>query len=150
MGCRLSLYLMKLLDPKVKDTSFRVNSGKDYHLQMSISEQAVQTELWEGHPGSSKEGLIHKHRHPHQWDCLSQTLKNNTGEPGQLRLHPHPHPQYLSMSPLCHSGYTVISRIENQFLDHNKKRKGMIDTGRIVMEKYEFGSKENVKGTYQI
>lgn len=56
---------MKLFDPKVKDTSVRVNNGKDFHLQMSVSEQAVQTGLWEGHQGSNKEGLIHKHWQPH-------------------------------------------------------------------------------------
>ena len=32
MGYRLSPYPMKLFDPKVKDTSFRVNNGKDFHL----------------------------------------------------------------------------------------------------------------------
>lgn len=63
MGYRLSPYPMKLFDPKVKDTSFRVNNGKDFHLRMSMSEQAVQTELWEGHQGSHKERLVHKHRH---------------------------------------------------------------------------------------
>lgn len=71
MGCRRIPYPIELFDPDLTDTSRRVNSGEGYSLQMSISEQAVQTELWEGHKGSNKEGLIHKHCHPHYGDSVS-------------------------------------------------------------------------------
>lgn len=57
MECRLSPYPIKLFDLTVEDTSFRVNNGEDFHLPMSFSEQAVQTEPWEGHRGSNEEGV---------------------------------------------------------------------------------------------
>lgn len=51
MGCRLIQHPIELFDPELTDTSRRVNNGKGFSLQMSISEQAVQTEHWEGHQG---------------------------------------------------------------------------------------------------
>lgn len=71
--------------PKLKYMSCWVNIGKGFSLQMSISEQAVQTKLQEGHQGSYKEELVPKPYRPRYWDCISWILKYNIWEPGWLR-----------------------------------------------------------------